>query len=216
VPRKPTVPRVPGEPIVPTVPGVPRVPRVPRVPKVPKVPIAPPPPPPLRGASDKEKRKAIKKAEGAIAFNMGEVGAKSIRKRVWHTLLSPFTQEDYVTVVGKAPRGARILVEGENSAYRTAQLLYGKAPSRKISMDIGFMDATISARGKKINLKFTPDPKGLTTGEITTKGILSRTPPITAKLRPITEELPPITNRRRGLGGGRSFRITPKTPALRR
>ena len=155
----------------------------------------------LPGASDKEKRTAIKDAKGAIAFNMGEVGAKPARKRVWHTLIHPWRPEDYVTVIGKAPAGATVLVEGENSAYRTAQLLYGKSPSRKISMDIGFMDVDIDARGRKIDLKFTPDPKGLTIGDITV-GLLKASPA--------------ITERSPRLSGRGMLRITPKRPRLRR
>lgn len=167
------------------------------------VPLKPPPPiiPLRRGASDKEKRKHIKKAKGAIAFNMGEVGAQPIRKRVWHVLIHPWRPVDYLTVVGKAPAGATVLVEGENSAYRTAQLLYGKAPSRRISMDIGFMDVVIAARGRKINLDFTPDPKGLTTGDITVG-------------RP--RAVPPITERPPRLTSRNALRITPKRPRLKR
>ena len=112
----------------------------------------------------------------------------------------PYLSEaDYETVIGRKPPNSTI-VKGPGSAYQTAKLLYGKPPSKKVTGDIGFFDFSLEPKNTdKIGIGFTPDPKMETTGDIT-----------------IGRKTPPITERRAGLGRGKSPRITPKTPRLRR
>ena len=151
----------------------------------------------LPGASDKTKRKAIKDAKGAIAWRHGELHGKD----VWHVGLYPYTSDEHWgTVLGKKPAGATI-VKGPGSAKQTIKLLYGKAPPRKITGDIGFFDWRIKPVGvRKVDIEFEPDPKMETTGDIT----------IGRRAPPITERRPALSN------SGKGFRITPRTPALRR
>jgi len=114
--------------------------------------------------------------------------------------MHPYKSEsDYVTVIGRKPPNSTI-VKGPGSAYQTVKLIYGKPPAKRVTGDIGFFDFAITPTGERtIGLGFTPDPKMQTTGDIT---IGRRTPPITE--RPI------------GLGRGKSPRITPPIPRLRR
>ena len=164
--------------------------------------VPPPPPlgPPIRlpkkDQTDKEKRKKIKKSKGAIAWRHGELHGKD----VFHVGIYPYTsEENYFTVVGKKPEGATI-VKGPGSARQSIKLLYGKAPPKAVRGDLGFFDFGITPTGpKQVDITFTPDPKMETTGDIT-----------------IGRKTPPITERPAGLGRGKSPRITPKTPRLRR
>jgi len=113
---------------------------------------------------DKEKRNFIYKAGGAIAWRQGQVGGKDR----WDVIVNPYqNNEQYVMVLGSKPKGAAIVVKGPKSAYATAQLLRGKAPKHKVHVDSGFQDVTITPAGdKKVNIRFSPDPKGLTQGYI--------------------------------------------------
>jgi len=172
---------------------------LPAPPKVPpKVPAKPPPPvklpPPIK--TDKEKRKAIMAAEGAICWRQGELHGKD----VWQVSIFPYNKkENWFTVLGRKPEGAT-LFKGPRSAYQSLRLLRGKPPAKKVSVDIGFMDASLKPVGeRKIGLGFKPDPKMQTTGDIT-----------------LGRRTPPITERPAGLGRGKPPRITPKTPRLRR
>ena len=151
-----------------------------------RVPVLPP-----GRQSDSDKRKAIAKAQGAVAFRMGEVGRKGSKKDVWHVIMYPYqSQDDYLSVIGRTPRGA-VVARGKGSAFRTAHKLFGKMPSRALRMDIGAMDATLTPAAKHIGIRFRPDPGQITTGDIT----------ITKRTRPITT--------------GRTPRITRKMPRLR-
>ena len=189
----PTPTPAPTPVVAPALTGTP-MPKVPTT-KVPttKVPPKALPPRPRLGpsSSDSDKRKVIKKAKGAVAFRMGEVGKAGKRRDVWHVIMYPYqSQDDYVSVVGKTPAGA-VVARGKGSAYRTAHKLTGKMPGRSLMMDIGAMDATLAPGAKQIGISFRPDPKLLTTGDIT----------ITKRTRPIT--------------GRRATRITRKMPRLR-
>jgi hypothetical protein len=82
-------------------------------------------------------------------------------------IVKPYAKDsDYHMVLGEAPQGATV-VRGEKSAYRTAKMLTGKPPSKPVLVDSGFQDITIRPSGRKIALRFTPDPKGQTEGDIT-------------------------------------------------
>lgn len=110
-----------------------------------------------KGATDKEKRAILKTMEGLIAWRQGEVGGRD----VWHVIVYPYeSAEDYTTLVGRAPQNST-LVRGAGSAYKTAYT-FGKQPSRELQIDMGAQDVKITPRGK---VSFTPDPKGLTTGD---------------------------------------------------
>jgi len=116
----------------------------------------------LPGKSDREARLAILNAKGAIGWRQGKIGGKDR----YDVIINPYQKdEDYVMVLGPPPRGASIAT-GATSAYRTAKVLYGKAPARDFSVDSGFQDVKVDAEGKKVTLTFTPDPKGLTRDEL--------------------------------------------------
>ena len=124
------------------------------------------PPPPFllpRGGTDKQKRKAIKAAAGAIAWRQGELKGKDI----WRVVISPYDKEEYwLTVVGRKPVGAT-LAKGPRSAYQSLTLVKGRPPAKRVTADMGIMDVTLDPVGiKKIGIGFKPDPKGLTTGDI--------------------------------------------------
>jgi len=111
------------------------------------------PPWPPKEEKDIEKRRRVKKADGAIAFRMGELQGKD----VWHVIMKPYErEEDHVVVLGRKPVGATI-VRGPQSAYESAQLLYGIAPTKQFMINIGFQKALISPSGKGVKLGFTPD-----------------------------------------------------------
>jgi len=124
------------------------------------------------------------------------------KKDVWHVIMSPYQSEaDHVVVIGRKPPKTTV-VKGPGSAKQTIRLLYGKAPASKRTGDIGVFDFFIEPVGKrKIDIGFKPNPKQLTTGDITI-GISRPTPAI-------TERPPRLTGRGK-------MRITPKRPRLRR
>lgn len=165
------------------------------VPEVPPLKIPPPLLPLPRGATDKQKRKRIKQSTGAIAWRHGELHGKD----VWHTIMHPYqSEDDYLTVIGRKPSNTTV-VKGPRSAYQTIKLRYGKPPAKKVTGDIGFFDFFIEPKaGNKVGIGFKPDPKQLTTGDIT----------IGRRAQPITERTPRLDRGR--------IRITPRTPRLKR
>ena len=117
------------------------------------------------GLPEKDKRRLVRQSKGAISFRMGQLNEQDI----WHVILKPYqSQSDYLTVIGRKPQGARI-VRGPRSAYTTAQTLYGETISKQLLMDIGIMDVALTpVQGiKAVKISFTPDPKQITTGDIT-------------------------------------------------
>lgn len=145
VPQSPTAPKgkTPGKPKAPEKTGKPTRERVPsptiRIPK-PK--------------QEKANRRQIKAAKGAIAFRTGQLNNKD----VWRVIMWPYRQVDMVTVLGRTPQGA-VAVRGPESARRTA-IKIGRAPSKKLQIDMGFQDVTVTPLGeKRIGLDFKPDPK---------------------------------------------------------
>lgn len=114
----------------------------------------------LGSASDKEKREVLRQAKGLVAWRQGEVDGKD----VWHGIKYPYlTSGDFFTLVGRKPTGANI-VKGPGSAVETIVLLYGKPPSRTVQLDMGAMDVKVTP---KPTVRFKPDPKQLTKGDIT-------------------------------------------------
>jgi len=95
--------------------------------------------------TEKEIRKAVKKNKGAITWNQGELEGK----RRWDVILFPYDQKnDHQIVWGKPPAGAKI-VTGAGSAFNTAKVLYGRAPSQELSniSGMGAFRLTISPSG---------------------------------------------------------------------
>jgi hypothetical protein len=116
------------------------------------------------GGTDKEKREMIMARGGSIGWRQG----KSKGKDIWHVIMYPYqSQKDYVLVKGKIPHGAKITVEGPESAYKTAAQFFGKKPSRKLMVDMGIQDVHITPTSEGISLRFKPDPLQETTGDIT-------------------------------------------------
>lgn len=143
---------------------------------------------PKPSGGDKEDRKKIKESDGAIAWRQGEVNGKD----VWHVIMYPYkTIADHVTVIGKKPSNTT-LIKGPGSAYQTVKLRYGKAPSRRVTGDIGIFDFYIEPKGERsIGIGFKTDTKLQTRGDIT-----------------IGTPRPRIS--------GRMTRISPRMPKLRR
>jgi hypothetical protein len=137
-------------------------------------PSLPPPSPPddggksiilPNGASNAQKREYINSRDGSIGWKQGKT-QKGLD--IWHVIMFPYqSQEDYMTVIGKRPNGAKVTVEGAKSAYKTAAVFYGKKPSHKLQVDMGIEDVNITPTSEGIRLKFTPDLGQKTTGDIT-------------------------------------------------
>ena len=150
-----------------------------------------PPSPPRTGLpgskADKANRAIIASAGGAVAINMGEVGAKNNRKRVWDVVVKDYAgNENYYRVIGDPPKGATILQKGKGSAYATAQMLTGEPPKKPVTIDKGIMDIELKAEGKKITAHFKADPKQQTVGDIQ-----AGTPhPISERFSQITGRMP--------------------------
>ncbi len=154
------------------------------------------------GAGDEKKREIIANSNGAIAWRMGQLHGKPR----WDVIVNPYkSNEHYMMVFGKPPKGATIAVGGPKSAYRTAQMLHGKPPSKAVHVDSGFQDIIATASGRNIKLHFKPDPKLETTGNISIGGHSER----------VSNPAPRISNRLGGISGRRGIRITPKMGKLR-
>jgi hypothetical protein len=181
---KPTPKTIPGAPIEP----IPEAPTKPRLLK--KIPVG-------AGKTDKQKRKIIRKADGAITWRHGELRGKD----VWQVGVFPYNRkENWLTVLGRKPANAT-LADGPGSAFQTIKLLHGKPPPRKVRADLGIFDVGLEARGRKgVDIRFKPDPKQETTGDFSI-GRLKETQ---------------ITERKPRLSGRGNMRITPKRPKLRR
>jgi len=171
-----------------------------KTPETPSEPIPKPKKPPRlikppTAKQDKEARATILKAGGAIAWRQGKVGGKDR----WDVITYPYASDsDYHMVLGEAPQGAAV-AKGKRSAYRTAQVLRGQPPKKQVNVDSGIKDVAVIPSGKRIALRFTPDPQGLTKGDITIG---------TRKSIPLTDRPPRISSR--------SLRITPKRPRIGR
>lgn len=105
--------------------------------------------------SDKEKRKAILRANGAVGWRQGELNGVDR----WDVIVSPYTsREDYVIVFGDKPKGAYI-VKGPGSARRTAQILYGQRLRKPVRFDTpGAFNVHLTPSGERnVKLEFNRD-----------------------------------------------------------
>lgn len=115
---------------------------------------AKPIPPPLpKRASNKKKRQHIRQYKGGITtYNMGQLNIKGTLKDVWWV---DFDNGESLTVIGKAPRGARILADGPGSASKTAQRIGKKRVFPVIRRQHGAVTATVrpvpTQKGASIN-----------------------------------------------------------------
>lgn len=112
---------------------------------------------PLTRKQDKEARRKIATARGAIAWRQGELNGKDR----WDVITNIYRpgQEEYVIVLGKTPQGATI-VRGPGSARRTAQYLYGKQPLKQTSVidQPGLFTTKLDPiTGQKVRLSFVRD-----------------------------------------------------------
>jgi hypothetical protein len=142
--------------------------------------------------SDRDKRRFIADANGALTWRMGEVSGKNgERLNRWDTIVNPYSSnEEYLMVLGRPPRGATIIKRGKGSVMATAQMLYGQPPKKPFTVDSGFEDLHVSSKGNTINVRFTPDPKMETVSDITigkqhAGAISERTKPISEPMKPI-------------------------------
>jgi len=103
-------------------------------------PPKPPPPPPFSGsdATDEEKREYIRKAGGAVAWNMGKLGRKNPQD-IWHVRMP---DGKHIILKGKPPEGAKVLADGPGSASKTTQVIGGRL-RQAISQQHGAVTAII-------------------------------------------------------------------------
>lgn len=204
-PARRTTPRPPRVPAAP--PSRVPTPRTPPPGGTPPPRVPPPPPPPrIRqggdgfklgvGASDKEKRQAIKAGVVSVAYRMGELKGRD----VWHTFVYTGDKGGWqrIIVMGKRPEGVTKVAKGRESAFKTIQSLSRtkKLPGMTLTEDVGIVRAHISLGKGKPGIEFKPDRE-------------SATP----KAPPITPRTPAITPRVR-LPGSNNIRITPPTPRI--
>lgn len=142
--------------------------------------------------SERKKRQLISDANGALAWKQGEVfGKGGERIDRWDVIVNPYSDDEhYFAVYGRPPRGATIIKRGKGSAMATAQMLYGKPPKKPITVDSGFEDIHISAKGKRINARWEPDPNMETVSDISIGSSAAK--PISERLRPISASPKPI------------------------
>lgn len=148
------------------------------------------------GGGDNKKNAGIKykPEDGAIAWRQGVLNGKDII----YVLTRPYrSQKDLRKFIGEVPAGAA-LATGEGSAQRSARLIKGKGP-KNVRIDLGMQDLRITSEGKRVFLDFTPDPKGQTTNEITTRvnPLLGTTSRITKGARLPTPHAPRLTKKAR-------------------
>lgn len=89
-----------------------------------------------------EIRKLIKRTPGVVAWNMGKLG-KPLRD-VWHI---KFPNGTHKVLLGKAPKGAKILADGPGSTYKTTQVIKGDL-RREVKQKIGAVTINIKPSGK--------------------------------------------------------------------
>ena len=120
-------------------------------------PVSEPPKPKIiplpSGTSDKEKREHIRKAGGAVAWNMGKLGRKNPQD-IWHVRMP---DGEHIILRGAPPKGAKILADGPGSAYKTTQAIGGPL-RRAIIQHHGAVRATITPAGtaKGAQVRFSP------------------------------------------------------------
>jgi hypothetical protein len=112
--------------------------------------------PPL---TQSQKLAAIAHNRGAIGWNQGALYGK----RRWDIILYPYDEasDHIILFTNHPPKGVHV-VTGAQSAFKTAKVLYGKAPSKDLLInDIGFEHLTISPTGQGggISLHYTPITK---------------------------------------------------------
>jgi hypothetical protein len=96
---------------------------------------------------------------GALAWNQGALYGK----RRWDIILYPYDEvSDHLIIFSNKPPAGAHVVTGAKSAFQTARVLYGKAPSKDLLInDVGFEHLTISPTGQGggISLHYTPITK---------------------------------------------------------
>ena len=142
-------------------------PPVPGVPPPPRGFILPPAP--ASNAPDEEKRAYLEKVEGLVARRRGQLGGKS----VWLINFYPYGKADHITIVGAAPKGAK-LATGKGSVSRSATLLKGIPPKKPIYSDTGAVDDVITARGRRIIISSVRDRRYLPNRHLPTRRMLDR------------------------------------------
>jgi len=66
-----------------------------------------------------------------------------------------------------------VIVTGPGAAYRSIQTLYGEPPAFILDIDQGIMDIKVipTKDRKGVRIKYVPDRKRITKGDISLKGI---------------------------------------------
>lgn len=108
------------------------------LPKIPKL------IPPSKGASDEEKRKFLEEVPGFTARRRGELNEED----VWRIRYFPYGKGDKLVIVGEPPPGVKI-ARGKGSVKRSATVVKGIGPTRRIYTDTGAVDDIIIPTGEK-------------------------------------------------------------------
>ena len=75
---------------------------------------------------------------------------------MWRVNYYPYGQDDHITIVGAAPRGAKLAV-GKGSVSASAVLIKGMPPQKPIYSDTGAVDDVITAHGRRIIIQSVKD-----------------------------------------------------------
>lgn len=146
-------------------------------------------PPPKPEAEIKNESKKVKVKAGTIVWEQGKLGRGDKQKEVVKVLEPPYDKVE--TLVGRDPVG---YVDTGDTPKETIQAVGGNVKSN-VSVPMGVTTAHAKANSREIT--FTSRAKALT----------DKAPSLSARLRSIS--------RSERIPGGRSLRITPRTPRLR-
>jgi len=116
-----------------------------------------------------------KKVEPKIAEVRVGKGAICWRQGLWwYKIVAPYKKKSDVSRSKHPPLGTEV-VKGSRSAYKTIQLLYGRAPSWLLTLDMGIQDIIIDKptrkAGRKSAIKFKKDRYQRTKSMISLAGV---------------------------------------------
>jgi len=119
------------------------------------------PPPPLPRGRPPKKKELDEIPPGTIAWRQG---------LFWKLLPPPYRQKDLRTLKS-APAGAYKFAVGEDSAYKTIQVL-GGMPARDVKdIDIGIALVDITRKGRDVTARFKRDVEDVYKGKTVTEKI---------------------------------------------
>lgn len=125
--------------------------------------------------TDDLREKATKaQMRGKITWRQGEVTRKGKRVGIWYVIKWPYASRRDASISFGPPKGAKV-VKGKLSAFRTIQTLVGQSPDFLLRLDLGIVDIAIDKPtrkpGKPGAIRYKPDPKQRTRGDIVLKQV---------------------------------------------